>query len=108
MATKRTPKPGKKRYRRTSEEQIADLQKEIERLKTRAKAKKAKQSPELKNVIAAVRSLDKAAETKDKALKKAVTDARGSLTSYLKLEGIPLPKKRRPRAGSGSSPKRES
>jgi len=98
MVTKRTPKPGKKRYRRTPEEQIADLQKEIERLKHKAKAKKAKQSAEIKNVVAAVRSLDKALETaSDAAIKKAITEARTTLVACLELEGVPMPKKRGPR-----------
>jgi hypothetical protein len=98
MVTKRTPKPGKKRYRRTPEEQIADLQKEIERLKRRAKAKKAKQSPEIKNVVAAVRLLTKALDgAQDAALKKAASEAKDTLTAYLELEGVPVPKKRGPR-----------
>jgi hypothetical protein len=98
MSIKKKPKQGNKRYRRSPEEMIADLQKEIERLKTHAAAKKAKQSPEVKHVVAAVRSLDECLETvRDKALKKTVAEAKELLTSYLKLEGIPLPKKRGPR-----------
>ena len=102
--TKRKPKPGNKRYRRTHAEKIADLQKEIERLKTRAAAKKATRSPEVKNVVVAVRSLDKALETaSDKALKKTITEARGLLASYLNLEGVPMPKKRGPRRKSSAA-----
>jgi hypothetical protein len=98
MASNRTPAPGKKRYRRSPEELIADLQKQIERVKRRAATQKAKQSPELKNVLAAIRSLDKALETaSDKPLKEAITDARNTLTSYLQLEGVSIPKKRGPR-----------
>ena len=94
-ATKREPKPGNKRYRRTPEEMVADLQAQIEKVKRRAAAKKAKASPELKHTLEAVRQIDKALGTaKDKTHKGALSEARDALAGYLKLEGVPLPKKR--------------
>ena len=100
-ATKREPKPGNKRYRRTPEEQIADLKAQIEKVKSRAAAKKAKASPELKHTLEAVRQIDKALETaKDRTHRSALSESRDALAGYLKLEGLPMPKRRGPRRKS--------
>ena len=83
-----------KRIRRTDDQLISDLQAEIERIKKRAQAKKAKKSPELKATTDAVRSIDTALKTaSDAELKKALTEAREPLAAYLQMEGIPIPKK---------------
>ena len=52
--------PTKKRTRRTPEQMIEDLQKEIERIKTKAAQAKVKKDPALRHVNAAVKSIDKA------------------------------------------------
>ena len=91
----------KKRIRRTEEQMITDLQSEIERLKKRALAKKAKKSPTLKHTADAVRALDMALGTADSdALRAALTEAREPLVAYLTMEGVPIPKRRgrKPRA----------
>jgi hypothetical protein len=91
----------KKRIRRTDEQLIQDLQEEIERLRKRAQTRKAKRSPSLKHTLAAVRAIDMALETaSDASLKLALQNSREYLSAYLKMEGVPLPKRkgRRPKA----------
>jgi hypothetical protein len=96
-------KPVRKRNRRSEEQLISDLQAEIERIKKRAQAKKAKRSPSLKATADAVRSIDTALRTAENAaLKKALTEAREPLVAYLQMEGVPLPQRR------GRKPKRET
>jgi hypothetical protein len=91
-------KPAKKRIRRTDDQLIADLQAEIERLKHRAQARKAKKSPELKATLDAVRSIDTALKgAADGTLKRALAEAREPLVAYLQMEGIAMPKKRGPK-----------
>lgn len=86
--------------RRTEEQLIAELEAKIAALKNRAEAKKVKKDPALKYVSAAMRSLDKAmAETEDKAMRKALEEARGTLSACLSLNGVTLTPK-------GSSVKR--
>lgn len=68
---------------------IADLQKEIERVKARAAAKEAKRDPALRHITAAVRSIDKAsAESKDNAIRKSLGEARATLSACLALSGV--------------------
>jgi hypothetical protein len=96
---KKEPTPIKKRSIRTPEEIIRDLEAEIERVKNRAQARKAKRSPELRNLVLAVKAIDASlADAKDAALKQALTEGRVPLVAYLQLEGIPVPKKRGPKA----------
>ena len=96
----------KKRIRRTPDQIIADLQAEIARVKARAERAKAKKDPCHRHVVAAVRSLDKAdAETKDSATRKAIVEARATLTAYFELQEAASPNGRgaRPRASRGET-----
>lgn len=75
-----------KRARRTTDERIADLKAEIERIKARAAQQKAKKDPALRHISAAVRAIDKAmGETKDKATRAALAEARATLSACLVL-----------------------
>lgn len=77
----------KTRVRRTPEQRIADLKKEIEAIQARAAAKEARSSEHGKLFIAAVRSVDKALESaskaKDKSARAALLDARERLGEHL-------------------------
>ena len=55
--TKRDPKPGMKRYRRTDDELIDDLKAQIEALKQRKAARELKESPAAKQAIQAYRAV---------------------------------------------------
>ena len=78
--------PPKKR--RTVEQRIADLHAEITRIKSRAAEQKIKKDPALRHISAAVRSIDKAlGETKDKATRSTLTEARTALSACLTLNG---------------------
>ena len=94
-------KKGTRRKRRTPEEIIADLQAEIERVKSRAAQKEIKQSPAHKAALNVVRSLAKASdgakEEGETALAHALADAREPLAKYFEEQGVELPKTRRPR-----------
>ena len=86
-------KASKKRTRRTPEQMIEDLQKQIEHIKTRAAEAKVKQDPALRHISAAIKSMDKATEaTEDKATRKALGEARATLTACLELSGARLPR----------------
>ena len=77
-----------KRTRRTAEQIIADLKAEIERIKARASQQKIKKDPALRNIAGAVRAIDKAmVETKDKATRTALMEARVTLSACLTLNG---------------------
>ena len=81
-------KTEKKRTRRTPEQQIADLQAEIERVKHRAEQKKAKRDPTLRHVNAGMRSIDKALKaSSDAATKNALNEARATLAACLAMSG---------------------
>ncbi len=84
--------------RRSPEQIIADLQAKIEQVKRREKAREMKQSPATKQLLAAVRALDKALEAASKAddgaLKQALSDGREPLVAYLALEGLKMPGRR--------------
>lgn len=105
MAKKDTAQPARRR-RRTPEERIADLQKEIEAVKARAAARESKQSASVRMSVSIVRNLDKAldlAKEEDQAvLRHALADARKPLAAFLTSKGIQLPKARAPR---GRKPK---
>lgn len=95
-----------RRKRRTPEEMIADLQKQIREVKARAAAKELKQSPAVKKAVSVLRTIDKsmelAHEEKNSRLHHALADARRALGDHLTKEGIKLPKARMPR---GRKPK---
>ncbi len=100
-----------KRKRRTPEELIADLQAEIERIKTRAEQQKARKDPALRHVSGAIRAIDKASQaTKDSATRTALNEARATLVACLALHGVEVSadtagtRKRRP---SGPAPDRK-
>ena len=77
-----------KRARRTAEQIIADLQAEIARVKARAAERKVKKDPALRHISGAVRAIDKAmGETKDKATRTALAEARATLSACLALNG---------------------
>ncbi len=80
-----------KHARRTADERIADLKAEIERIKARAAQQKVKKDPALRHISAAVRAIDKAmGETKDKATRTALAEARATLSACLALnEAVP-------------------
>jgi hypothetical protein len=81
-------KSEKKRTRRTPEQQIADLQAEIERVKHRAEQRKAKKDPTLRHVTAGMRSIDKALKaSSDAATRNALNEARATLAACLAMSG---------------------
>ena len=97
--------PTKKRTRRTPEQMIEDLQKEIERIKTKAAQAKVKKDPALRHVNAAVKSIDKAAaETGDAATKNALGEARATLVACLELAGASAPQAGGRRKGAAVQP----
>ena len=78
----------KERTRRTPEQMIADLEKQIQKVKSRAQEREARKDPTIRHVAAAVRSIDKAlAATQDAATKEALSEARATLTACQALEG---------------------
>ena len=87
-----------RRQRRTSGEMIEDLQREIERVRLRARQKELKSSPAMQSACAAVRALDRAleraAEENHTALRHCLGDARRPLGAYLEKQGVRLSKPR--------------
>jgi phage shock protein A len=78
-----------KRVRRTDERLIADLEARIAALKARAAQKKAKRSPGLAHTIKAVKAIDAAmAATEDVAMRRALDEARATLSACLSLQGL--------------------
>jgi hypothetical protein len=78
-----------KRTRRTDERLIADLEARIAALKARASQKKARRSPSLAYTVKAVKSIDAAmAATEDGAMRKALEEARTTLSACLALQGF--------------------
>jgi len=95
----------KKRNRRTPEQRIADLQAEIERIKTRAAEQKAKKDPAVRHISGAIRAIDKgAAATKDSATRGALNEARATLAACLALHGATPVEGRRGRASKPRGP----
>ena len=77
------------RIRRTDEQLIADLEARIANLKTRAAQRKAKRSPALSFTMKAVKSIDAAmASTDDGAMRRALDEARSTLSACLALHGL--------------------
>lgn len=97
----RKPKPGKTRYRRTDDEMIADLRKQIADLEQRKSQKELKNDPDHKDANAAFRALTKAVEnvkSPDNAdLKRALSEAQRILADYFESKGLNVPKARKPR-----------
>jgi hypothetical protein len=82
----------KTRTRRDPEQRIADLQKQIESIKTRAERQKVKKSPVLRHLRAAVKSIDTAIENSDDAvMRKELSEARSTLSACLGLNGVVVP-----------------
>jgi len=100
------------RTRRTPEQLIEDLQKQIEAVKARAARAKVKKDPALRHINGAVRSIDKAAKaTGDNAVRKALEEARATLGACLAMnganpgKGVLKPAKRGPaRAAAAANP----
>jgi hypothetical protein len=77
------------RTRRTPEQRIADLQAKIQAIKQRAERAKVKRSPALRHMNAALKSIEKAmAETEDAATRRALEEARATLSATLALNGV--------------------
>ena len=97
----RKPAPGKKRYRRTDEELIADLKDRIKELKDRQESRELKKSAAIKASVSAVKNIDKAldaaAEEGQSALRHALADARKPIAAFLEDMGMKLPKANLPR-----------
>jgi hypothetical protein len=91
MKSKKQPEPTK-RVRRSPEQLIADLERRIQDVRTRAERKKASASPVLRHVRGALKSIDKAmAGTDDNVTRKALSEARGTLSAVLGLNGAAAP-----------------
>ena len=97
----REPLPGKKRYRRTDEELIADLKQKLDDLRVRQESRALKESPAVRSAIAVVRAIDRAleeaAEANETALRHVLADCRKPLAEYLESSGLRLPRARLPR-----------
>lgn len=79
-----------KRIRRSEEQLVADLEARILALKQRAARKVARRNPAVRHTSAAVKSIDKAlAATDDNATRKALLEARATLSACLQLDGVP-------------------
>jgi hypothetical protein len=88
MKTKKQPEPTK-RVRRSPEQLIADLERKIQDVKARAERKKVSASPVLRHVRGALKSIDKAmAGTDDNVTRKALDEARTTLSALLSLNGV--------------------
>ncbi len=91
----------KRRKRRSPEEIIAALEREIDRVKTRAQAKELKKSPAHKAALTGLKALDKAlgvaADEGETSLQHSLADARKALAGYFENQGLPMPKARMPR-----------
>jgi predicted ArsR family transcriptional regulator len=84
-----TNAPESTRVRRSAEQLISDLQKQIEQIKARAERKKITKSPALRHMNAALRAIEKAmASCEDNATRKALNDAQATLTACLSLNGV--------------------
>jgi hypothetical protein len=94
-------KAATRRRRRSPEELIADLQRQIDEVQQRKAAREMKQSPAVKNGLAAVRAIDAAlelaADEQNSHLRHALADARRPLVIFFETQGLKLPKARTPR-----------
>ena len=88
------------RTRRTEEQRIADLEAKIVAIKAKAQRQKVKRDPALRHLNAAVRSIDKAVVgCEDAATRKALEEARSTLSACLSLKGVTIPTQAGPRTG---------
>lgn len=77
------------RARRSEEDRIAELERRISELKARAERKKARTNPAVRHTVAALRSIDKAlASTTDGSVRKALDEARATLSACLAVQGV--------------------
>ena len=78
----------KKRTRRTAEQRIKDLEARIAEIKARAARQKVAKDPTFTHVAASVRAIDRAlGSTEDAATRKALDEARATLSACLMLNG---------------------
>ena len=101
VSKNRAPKEGNKRYRRTDEELIKDLQERIQQVKSRQKARDVQKSPTIKAASAALKSIDRALalseEDGENVARHVLADARRPLSAYLEKVGVKTPKVKLPR-----------
>jgi hypothetical protein len=99
--TKRTPKEGNTRYRRTDEELIQDLQNRIHEVKTRQKTRDMQRSPSIKAAATALKGIDRALavaeKEEDNLVRHVLADTRRPLSVYLEKVGVKTPKVNLPR-----------
>lgn len=104
---KRSPKPGKQRYRRSDDELIADLKARINELEQRKATKQLKASPASRQASSAYRALTKGIEmcegAGDAELKRTLSEAQRLLATHFESQGVKLPKARKPRARQSNS-----
>jgi len=75
--------------RRTTEQQIRDLEAKIKAIQQRAERKKVKANPAVKFMKAALKSIEKSmSSTDDQVLRRALDEARGTVSSCLSLCGV--------------------
>lgn len=91
-ASKRQPKPGNTRYRRTEEELIKDLEAKIAELHRKAQLKTLKTDPGLRAAINADKALKRAADACRKAkhtkLANALQAAHLAIEPHLNVESL--------------------
>ena len=91
--SKSVPNSSRGYTRRSEEERIADLETKIQNLKRRAAAKAAKKDPTLRHVAKAIKAIDRAVDaTSDAATRKALEEARTTLSACLQLHGESVPR----------------
>jgi hypothetical protein len=91
------------RQHRTEEARIAELEAKIAAIRARAERKKVKKDPSLRHISAAVRSVDKAlGESNDAAMRRALDEARSTLSACLSLSGVVVSAGTRSRSRSAS------
>jgi len=72
--------------RRTTEQQIRDLEAKIKSIQDRAQRKKVKANPAVKFMKAALKSIEKSmSSSDDQVLRRALDEARGTVSSCLSL-----------------------
>lgn len=90
--TKRAPKPGNKRYRRTEEELIKDLETKIAELQRKKQLKSLKTDPGLRSAITADKALKRAADACRKhghlKLANALQAAHLALEPHLSVDSL--------------------
>jgi len=91
----KTETPARKYERRSEEQRIADLEAKIQQIKTRVARNATKKDPTLRHVSKAIKAIDAAMDaTSDGAMRKALDEARTTLTACLSLDGVLVPRTR--------------